>query len=94
MRTLLILFAGGALLALAACGPFYPDETRIVSRGWAKPELHKDEGPLYCYRTLALVDCHTAPLRASESGRIVNAYPAPPEKPAAKSSDNKGGDAG
>ncbi|MBM3533953.1 MAG: hypothetical protein FJX60_13060 [Alphaproteobacteria bacterium] len=34
--------------------------------------------PLYCYRTLAQVDCYTRPLDRRESNRIQNYYGPPP----------------
>ncbi|HEX7005694.1 MAG TPA: hypothetical protein VF274_01015 [Alphaproteobacteria bacterium] len=64
--------------AVAGCSLFegprpWPNERRIVSRDWAKPQIDQSEPPVYCYRTLAAVECHAAPLPGAEA-RMVSAY--------------------
>lgn len=77
-----------AIVAALLSGCFYPTERRIVSRGWVKPQLAKDHSPLYCYRTLGVVDCYARPLAGRDDGRLVNSYRpahvAPPTHPAAR----------
>ena len=53
----------------------WPDERRIVSRDWVKPQIDEEEPPIYCYRTLATPDCHSQPL-ADGQARIVNSHDA------------------
>jgi hypothetical protein len=53
-----------AALGLAACNPFAPlSPTRedIVRDRIAGPELAEAPGTIYCYRTLAKVDCRAVP---------------------------------
>ncbi|MDX2102925.1 MAG: hypothetical protein SF002_10330 [Alphaproteobacteria bacterium] len=65
MRVILAMAA--AMTLLAACA-----EKPVV------PETSVSTVPIYCYRTLAVVDCHPEPLGAKESSRLVNHYgPAP-----------------
>ena len=64
--------------AVAGCSLFegprpWPNERRIVSRDWADPQIDQTERPVYCYRTLAAVECHAAPLPGAEA-RIVNSH--------------------
>ena len=49
----------------------WPDERRIVSRDWIKPQIDEEQPPIYCYRTLATVECHSEPLAGGDA-RIVN----------------------
>jgi hypothetical protein len=53
----------------------WPDERRVVSRDWVKPQIDEKEPPIYCYRTLGTVECHKEPLPGGEQ-RIVNSHDA------------------
>ena len=61
-------------LALAACAnPFAgyaPGEAEIVQAGWYEPAPRPVLAARACYRTLARVDCHAAPLPGEESRRV------------------------
>ena len=66
------------LVAVAGCSYLegsrpWPDERRIVARDWAKPQIEDKEPPVYCYRTLATVECHREPIPGAEA-RIVNSH--------------------
>ena len=67
---LLLLVAIGGCSILEGSRP-WPDERRIVSRDWVKPQIDEKEPAVYCYRTLATVECHSEPLAGGEA-RIVN----------------------
>lgn len=45
----------------------------ILALGLSACSSHWSEDARHCYRTLARVDCHTAPLKGEES-RLVGAY--------------------
>ena len=73
MKSLVVV---GVAILLAGC---WPNERRIVSRGWVEPTLEADRAPLYCYRTLGSVDCHSEPLPPDNYGRLEGTYePKPP----------------
>jgi hypothetical protein len=66
------------LLALAAC-----TETPYEYFVWRKhaETVQFAPEPLYCYRTLAKVDCFAQPLDRSQHDRLVNYYGPPPGRP-------------
>lgn len=68
------LFAALSIaLLLGACNPaaiFRPGEATELSRGWYEPEPQARLAERYCYRTLAEVDCHAAPLAGEERRRV------------------------
>ena len=54
-----------AFAVLAGCSEFerrqnMSDEDAIFTRGWARPDA-RTMPPQFCYRTIAIVDCHAAP---------------------------------
>ncbi len=64
-------------IALSACsaleGPHpWPNERRLLAKDWVRPQVEPDQAPVYCYRTLAMVNCYHEPLPASEAGRLVS----------------------
>ena len=86
MRSVLVLLAffpalsGCAAAAVVAAGTVgvagtvieYPNEARIVGRGTLTPTLQADHGPLYCYETLGVAECHRGPLASWERRRLVD----------------------
>lgn len=86
MRSVLAILAlfpalsGCAAAAVVAAGTAgmagtvieYPNEVRVVSRGTLTHTLHADHGPLYCYETLGVAECHRAPLASWERRRLVD----------------------
>lgn len=82
-----ILLAG---LTVLLTGCFYPTESGIVSSGWAdapflarfRGNTKRVEPKIYCYRTLARVDCHAKPL-PGQSDRLASDY-TPLQKPGAE----------
>jgi hypothetical protein len=80
-RIATILACLALLAATAGCSLMegsrpWPDERRIVARDWAKPQLPDNEPPVYCYRTLANVECHREPIPGAEA-RIVSSHDGP-----------------
>ena len=76
-----VLLAWLPLVALAGCSVFegsrpWPNERRIVSRDWVKPQIDQQEQAVYCYRTLAAVECHAQPVAGGDS-RAVSSYEGP-----------------
>jgi hypothetical protein len=66
-----------AVLALAGCqNPWFEmpfnDEKYVLASGWYKPRPVVPE-PVYCYRTLAKVDCYDTP-RPEYGNRLVNYF--------------------
>ena len=61
-------------LSLAACtnplARFAPGEAEVVRAGWYEPAPRPPRAPRTCYRTLARVDCHSAPLAGEEPRRV------------------------
>ena len=52
-------------ILINACNPLFPakpDSETIVTRGFARNNEKPEEGPLYCYDTLADKVCYTRPL--------------------------------
>lgn len=75
MRSVLGLVA--LSIAVSACsvleGPHpWPNERRLLAKDWVRPQVEPDQAPVYCYRTLAMVNCYDKPLAASEAGRLVS----------------------
>ena len=63
--TVIVIFSS----ILAACNPLFPakpDSEAITSRGWARNSEKPEEGPIYCYDTLADKACYTRPLYDEE----------------------------
>jgi hypothetical protein len=63
------LAALAAALGLAACNPFAglsPTRDDIVRDRIAGPELAQAPGTIYCYRTLAKVECRATPQPGQE----------------------------
>ncbi len=63
-----------ASLALGACGNprsgYAPGEAEVVRGGWYEPAPRPVLAERICYRTLANVDCHAAPVPGAESRRV------------------------
>lgn len=77
-RRIAVLAAAGLLgVGLGACNPFgsfAPTETELLTAGTVKRDSHPPGPPVYCYRTLAEVDCYRAPQQA-EASRLVAGDP-------------------
>jgi hypothetical protein len=74
-----VLAAAGLLGAglLGACNPFSgfaPTETELLTAGPVKRDNYPPGPPVYCYRTLAEVDCYREPQQA-EASRLVAGDP-------------------
>ena len=70
-----------AMLAVAAllgaCNPFSgyaPSETELLTAGVVPRDAREPGPPVYCYRTLAEVDCYRMPQEA-EANRLVAGDP-------------------
>jgi hypothetical protein len=74
-KILTLLALSGAVTGCGILGGSrpWPDERRIVARDWARPQLEDKEPPVYCYRTLATVECHREPLAGGDA-RIVSSH--------------------
>jgi hypothetical protein len=77
---LLTLVPLSPLLALAACTET-PHDYFVWRRHAEMVEFAPE--PLYCYRTLARVDCFSRPLERNQADRIVGYYGSPPGRPVA-----------
>ena len=68
---------------LAACvnplAPFAPDAADIREAVWYEAEAPLPAEPRYCYRTLARVDCHSAPLFGQASRLVASTHGASAE---------------
>ncbi len=68
------------ILTAAVAGCAYPpgqsgkSDSELLEAGTARRERLTPPAPLYCYRTLADVDCQAQPA-TGESSRLVGAYP-------------------
>ena len=60
----LALWLAGCVNPLA---PLAPDAADIREAAWREPVETPQSEPRYCYRTLARVDCHSAPLPGQDS---------------------------
>ncbi len=72
-----LIGAGLLGLGLGACNPFggfAPTETEILTVGTVTRDNYPPGPPVYCYRTLAEVDCYRVPQQA-EAGRLVAGDP-------------------
>lgn len=69
----LALTGGCALMELAENPHPWPSERRLLAKDWVVPQVAVDEEPVYCYRTLGVVDCYGEPLDESEAGRLAGA---------------------
>ena len=72
MTRLALTIAAATLLAGCA------DMPTIAEVFGRKPAPPPAETPLYCYQTLAKVDCHAQPLPARGADRLVGYYGPPP----------------
>ena len=87
VRLFLVILAAFGLAACSAIeGPSpWPNERRILARGWVPRQVESKAPEVYCYRTLGTVDCHARPLpedvtrRHDVSGASAKA---PAERPA------------
>jgi hypothetical protein len=74
MRYCPLVAAFIASLALGACANplarFAPDEAEVVRHGWYDSAPRPVLAERVCYRTLAKVDCHSAPVPGAESRRV------------------------
>ena len=64
------------VLGLSACNPFAgftPSETEILRAGFVERDRVAPPKPVFCYATLAEVDCFRTP-RRGEDNRLVGAY--------------------
>lgn len=64
-------------MGLSACNPFSayaPTETELLTAGLVPRDSRPSGPPVYCYRTLAEVDCYRAP-QAAEANRLVAGDP-------------------
>ncbi len=64
-------------LVLSGCNPFSgyaPSETELLTAGIVPRDSHPAGPPVYCYRTLAEVDCYRTPQQA-EANRLVAGDP-------------------
>ncbi len=93
--SILILLAFGMAACAELEGPSpWPNERRILARGWVPRQVESKTPKVYCYRTLGTVDCHAKPVPAdfnrrhdvtgSSSAKTPDAKPvAPDQAPAA-----------
>jgi len=74
MKALLI---ATLMVAVAGCSDVrnavHPGETRMLTRDFLPPEVEQAPAPLYCYRTLAAQECHSAALEGQQN-RMVGHY--------------------
>jgi hypothetical protein len=86
MRVAAALFcAAVAGLSLTACDPsaaFRKTNTETLEAGFLKHDALPAPAPVYCYQTLADVNCYDAP-QPGEGGRLVESYPPRRYQPAA-----------
>ena len=61
----------GALSGLAGCAP---TETELLTEDFVARDHFPPGPPVYCYRTLAEVDCYRTP-QAAEASRLVAGQP-------------------
>lgn len=62
---------------LGGCNPFSgyaPSETELLTAGIVPRDSHPPGPTIYCYRTLAEVDCYRTP-QAAEANRLVAGDP-------------------
>lgn len=74
MRAILALLAVATLATGCSVleGPHpWPNERRLLAKDWVRPQVEADQAPVYCYRTLGNVECHSTPLDAMEEERMV-----------------------
>jgi hypothetical protein len=57
----------GAVHPLGGCAP---TETALLTKGFIARDFFPPGPPVYCYRTLAEVDCYRTP-QAAYAGRLV-----------------------
>lgn len=61
--SMLILLAFGVTACAVLEGPSpWPNERRILARGWVPRQVESKAPKVYCYRTLGTVDCHAQPV--------------------------------
>jgi len=89
-KTLLIALAAG--LTLSGCKTDgimevfenprpWPNERRVLARDWVVPGRRAKEKPVYCYRTLGAMECHSKPIAGQEHRRVEDYSSMTPRKP-------------
>jgi len=72
-----VIVVAALVIGTAACSSYAgwsTSETALLQADTIRPDLFPPPVPVYCYRTLAEVDCHEQPL-LDEPGRLVGFYP-------------------
>ncbi len=76
--TVRVVSMAAVLVWLAACvnplAPFAPNAADIREAVWYEAEAPLQTEPRYCYRTLARVDCHSAPLPGQASRLVASTH--------------------
>ena len=78
-----VLSMAAVAIWLAACvnplASFAPNAADTREAVWYDAEAPLQTAPRYCYRTLARVDCHSAPLTGQESRLVASTHGATAE---------------
>ena len=76
-RRMAVLAVVTCAVLLGGCNPFSPfapTETELLTAGYVPPDIYPLGPPVYCYRTLAEVDCYRR-LQPEEANRLVAGDP-------------------